>query len=167
MAQRTVPEWAKKRSNGLDLKAGLKHGFRSGLEEENSEIIKANGHAVRFEPFKIPYVIPQSLHTYTLDFLLDNWIIVETKGIFDAQDRNKHLLLKAQHPELDIRFVFSRSKAPIGPGAKSTMADWCNKFGFKFADKRIPAAWFKESGPERDPREVIKELKADGRRASR
>jgi hypothetical protein len=155
---RTVPDWAKKRA------AGLKHGFRSGLEETAAKTIKEHGEVVLFETFKVPYVIPQSLHTYTPDFLLANNIIVETKGIFDATDRAKHLLLKAQHPGLDIRLVFTRSKAPIGPGAKTTMAEWCTKHGFKYADKVIPAAWFKEPGPGVDPREYIKGLKPNGTR---
>lgn len=145
------------RKGGLATERGIKHGYRSGLEVKIGDQIKQAGHEVRFEPFRIPYVVPQSKHTYTLDFLLDNGIIIEGKGIFDAQDRAKHLLLKQQYPELDIRFVFSRSKAPIGPNAKTTMAQWCDKYGFKYADKEIPTAWYKEPGPTRKPEEVLKD----------
>ena len=148
---RTVPKWAAERQA-----RGLKHGYRSGLEEKLGAQITAHGQTIRFETFKVPYVIPESLHNYTPDFLLDNGIIVEGKGIFDAQDRAKHLLIKGQHPELDIRFVFTRSAAPISKGSKTTLADWCRKFGFQFADKAIPAAWFSEPGPERDPLDIIK-----------
>ncbi len=33
-------------------------------------------------------------------------------------DRQKHLLVRDQHPELDIRFVFSRSAAKINKASK-------------------------------------------------
>jgi hypothetical protein len=56
----------------------------------------------------------------------------------------KHLLVKAQHPDLDIRFVFSRSAAPLYKGSPTTYAMWCNKHGFVFADKLIPVAWLRE-----------------------
>ena len=59
-------------------------------------------------------------------------------------DRKKHLLIKEQHPELDIRFVFSSSKAKLSKGSKTTYALWCTKNGFKFADRLIPRAWLKD-----------------------
>ena len=66
---------------------------------------------------------------------------VETKGRFLTADRKKHLLIKAQYPELDIRFLFQNSNARISKSSKTTYADWCNKYGFKFADKTIPSDW--------------------------
>ena len=67
-----------------------------------------------------------------------------TKGRFVLEDRKKHLLVKQQHPELDIRFVFSNSKNKINKKSKTTYADWCEKNGFKYADKVIPDEWFEE-----------------------
>lgn len=154
---RTVPQWTKQAD-----RRGRLNGYRSGLEGTIAEQIASHGAEVLFETLKVPYVIPESLHRYTPDFLLPNNIIIEGKGIFDAQDRAKHLLIKAQHPELDIRFVFTRSKAPITPGSKTTMAEWCMKFGFKYADKTIPEAWFHEAGPSRHPSDVIKEAPSVG-----
>ena len=52
--------------------------------------------------------------------------------------------LEAQHPELDIRFVFSSSRARISKTSATTYADWCRKHGFQFADKSIPLEWIKE-----------------------
>ena len=43
--------------------------------------------------------------------MLYNGIIIETKGRFTAADRRKHLLVRKQHPHLDIRFVFENSNA--------------------------------------------------------
>lgn len=76
--------------------------------------------------------------------MLPNGIIIEAKGIFDATDRAKHLLIKAQYPHLDIRFVFSNAKAKIYKGSKTTLAAWCEKNGYQYATKEIPAKWFKE-----------------------
>ncbi len=102
-------------------------------------------------------MVPETRHHYTPDFLLPNGILVEAKGIFDSTDRAKHLLVKSQFPGLDIRFVFTRSAASIGNGSKTTLAMWCQKYGYKFSDKLIPPSWFQEVGPEQDPIELIKE----------
>lgn len=119
-------------------------GFRSGLEGSIAAQIKAAVGHVEYETTKITYTKPERKATYTPDFPLPNGIIVETKGRFLTADRQKHLLIKEQHPEIDIRFVFSRSASPIYKGSKTTYADWCKHHGFKYADKLIPPAWFKE-----------------------
>jgi DnaJ-class molecular chaperone len=71
-------------------------------------------------------------------------LVIETKGRFVVEDRQKHLLVKEQHPEHDIRFLFSNSRNKIAKGSKVTYADWCNKCGFKYADKVIPDEWLRE-----------------------
>lgn len=98
----------------------------------------------RFESIKLPYVQPATNHKYTPDFPVTPTLIIETKGRFLPDDRAKHLLLKAQHPDIEVRFVFSRSASPIYKGSPTTYAMWCEKHGFKYADKRIPAAWLEE-----------------------
>jgi len=120
-----------------------KHGFKSGLEESISNQIDSKGIIVSYESEKIPYIIPASKHTYNPDFKLPNGIFVETKGRFVPADRKKHLLIKEQHPELDIRFVFTSSKNKISKNSKTSYADWCDKNGFLYADKFIPEEWFK------------------------
>jgi hypothetical protein len=120
-----------------------KKGFRSGLEEQVANQIKAKGLKVEYEQTKISYVIPESKHTYTPDFVLPNGVIIESKGRFLLEDRKKHLLIKAQQPHLDIRFVFTSSSAKISKGSKTNYADWCVKNGFLYADKFIPDSWFK------------------------
>ncbi len=121
-----------------------KKTFRSGLEDITALHIKSRGAKVLYETSKIKYTIPQSDHIYTPDFILPNGIIVETKGRFMIEDRKKHLLIRAQHPDKDIRFVFTRSATKLYKGAKTTYADWCVKYNFKFADKKIPDSWFNE-----------------------
>ena len=118
-----------------------KYGFRSGLEMQIDEALKSHGIDGEYEQHIISYVKPETKHKYHPDFRLPNGIFVETKGRFVAEDRKKHLLIKEQHPDLDIRFLFQNSKTKISKASKSTYADWCIKHGFKFADKVIPAEW--------------------------
>lgn len=98
----------------------------------------------RFEELSIPFWVAET-RKYTPDFILPNGIIIETKGRFITADRKKHLLVKAQHSDLDIRFVFSRSANRISKQSRTTYAQWCESKGFKYADKRIPEAWLRET----------------------
>jgi len=125
------------------LGAAKKLGFRSGLEVKVAEQLKGSGVAVEYETTKIKYVVPESVHTYTPDFVLPNGIIVETKGRFVVADRKKHLLIQKQHPDKDIRFVFTNSNNKISKSSKTSYADWCRKNGFIFADKKVPDEWLK------------------------
>jgi hypothetical protein len=117
-------------------------GYRSGLEEDLDATLKKVGVDGQYEQHKIKYVKPETQHTYTPDFKLPNGIFIETKGRFVMEDRKKHILIKNQHPNLDIRFVFQNSRNKLRKGSKTTYADWCVKYGFLYADKDIPAEWF-------------------------
>ena len=122
----------------------IKNGFRSGLEEIVSNQLTSNGIVTQYESKDniIPYIVPATNHKYLPDFKLPNGIIVETKGRFVPADRKKHLFIKEQHPEFDIRFVFTSSKNKISKNSKTSYADWCDKNGFLYADKFIPEEWF-------------------------
>lgn len=124
--------------------AALKQGWRSGLEEDVAKALTAAGVPFTYEEVKIKYIKPASEHQYTPDFVLDNGIIVETKGRFLIADRKKHILIKRQQPHLDIRFVFSNSNQKLNKGSRTTYAQWCVKNGFQYADKTIPENWIKE-----------------------
>ena len=121
----------------------LKAGYRSGLEETISLQLASLSVPVMYETEKIKYEVNE-VRTYTPDFLLPNGIIIESKGRFVAADRKKHLLIQRQHIFLDIRFVFSNSKAKLTKGSKTTYGDWCTKHGFLYADRLIPEEWIKE-----------------------
>ena len=118
--------------------------WRSGLEKSIQEDLTSRGVSYRYEEVRVAYTKPASSHHYTPDFILPNGIIVESKGLWDVEDRQKHKLLKAQHPDLDIRFVFTRSKSPIRKGSKTTYADVCLKMDIPYADKLIPQSWIDE-----------------------
>jgi hypothetical protein len=123
---------------------GLKHGYRSGLEDKVSKQLQESGVSFEYETLKIQYEVNET-RRYTPDFILPNGIIIETKGRFVAADRKKHLLIQQQHSHLDIRFVFSNSRAKLSKGAKSTYAEWCEKHNFLYADKEIPQEWLDET----------------------
>jgi hypothetical protein len=116
----------------------LVEGYRSGLEDANAAHLRSHGVDAKYESVKIAYVQPEKKRTYTPDFTG-----LPSKGRFTAEDRQKHLWVKAQHPNLDIRFVFSNSRTRIRKGSPTTYADWCRKYGFLFADKLIPESWMK------------------------
>jgi hypothetical protein len=120
----------------------IKNGYRSGLEDDISEQLRKLDVPFKYEELKIKYQVNET-RTYTPDFELPNGIIIESKGRFVSADRKKHLKVKEQYPKLDIRFVFSNSKGKINKGSKTTYAMWCDKYGFKYADKEIPEKWLK------------------------
>jgi hypothetical protein len=128
--------------------ASLVLGYRSGLEESISEQLKMMEISFQYETEKISYEQPAKKRSYKPDFVLikkdGSKLFVETKGRLMAADRKKHEWIAQQHPELDIRFVFSNSNNRIAKGSRTTYADWCIKNNFKFADKEIPKSWLHE-----------------------
>ena len=122
---------------------GKKRGeVRSGLEYDvyNSSL---KGTYAKYECLKIPYFKPITAHTYTPDFVLPNGIIIEVKGRLTAYDRAKHLLVKEQHPELDIRFIFKYDNK-LHKSSNTRYSEWCDKQGFKYAFKTVPEQWIAE-----------------------
>ena len=107
--------------------------LKSGLEEAVYKFLNNNNCMFVYEGIKIAYSSPETKKTYTPDFPISKCnIIVETKGAFQSADRKKMKLIKAQHPEFDIRFIFSNSKTKIGKKSKTTYGKWCELFGFKY-----------------------------------
>lgn len=123
---------------------GLLQGFRSGLEEAVAAQLRTEGIHFDYESLRIPFVPSAKPRRYTPDFVLANGIIVETKGRFETDDRQKMKLIKQQHPDLDIRFVFSNSRARISKQSKTTYGVWSASNGFPYADVRVPTSWLRE-----------------------
>jgi predicted nuclease of restriction endonuclease-like RecB superfamily len=135
------------RQTGSKKQRGIRHGYRSGLEDKAAAQLKAAGLELLYETDKIHYVVPESNHKYTPDFRLPKkggFFYVETKGIWDTADRQKHLLIKKQYPDLDIRFVFSNCNSKLYKGSKTTYAAYCDKHGFVYSHKTIPDEWLRE-----------------------
>ena len=131
--------------------AARKYGYRSGLELKVADYLKEQKCKYKYEALKIEWE-DLTYRTYTPDFVLYNGIIIETKGMFTAADRKKHLAIKKQHPQLDIRFVFENSNRRLRKGAKTRYYQWCNKYDFDYYDRIIPEEWLKEKGKDKYPK---------------
>ncbi len=121
----------------------IKHGYRSGFEHIISDQLNDSKIQFGYEDTVINYIKPESKHKYTIDFRLPNGILIETKGRWTADDRKKHLLVKQQHPELDVRIIFQSSKTKIRKGSKTSYSDFCDKYNIQWAEKKIPESWLK------------------------
>jgi len=113
------------------------------LEERVGQQIASLGLPVLFETVKIKFEQPPKGRSYTPDFALPNGVLIETKGRLTVEDRQKHIWIKTQHPELDIRFVFSNPNNRIAKGSNTTYAAWAEKNGFLFSRGSIPREWFR------------------------
>ena len=122
--------------------ASKREDFRSGLEYRVAKQLEDQGYTYEYEQTKIPYQRKPS--TYLVDFELHNGIIVEVKGYMDSADRSKHLLIKEQHPELDIRFLFGNAGNKLNKRSDTTYGEWATKHGFLYSDKVVPESWLNE-----------------------
>lgn len=123
--------------------------WRSGLEESNAAFLQSRGVSFTYESRKLKWLPEVKFRTYTPDFEITTrsgkTIIVETKGFWTRDDRQKMLAVVQQHPDLDIRMVFQNSNQKISKGSKTTYALWCQmKLKIPYADKLIPEEWWEE-----------------------
>jgi hypothetical protein len=133
----------------------LEPTYRSGLEKNIAAQLDAEGLSYDYEQLKLEYNVPARVAKYTPDFKVGT-IVIESKGAFGygpnrfsggdpAKERQKLLLIKAQHPDIDLRIVFQRASTKIYKGSPTTYAKWATDNGFLWADKgTIPAAWIAE-----------------------
>jgi hypothetical protein len=116
--------------------------YRSGFEQTLANQLKRSGVAFEYETVKLEY---KKVATYTPDFILPNGIIIEAKGLWTVEDRTKHLLVREQHPHLDIRLVFMNAFNKIRKGSNTTYARWCEKKNILYANKTIPKSWLSQT----------------------
>jgi len=120
-------------------------GYRSKFEYQLATKLELDGMEYEYEKDVLKYHVPASDHKYTPDFKVlgtKDTFYIEVKGIFDKEDRKKHLLLKKQGAP-EIRFVFYNAKKTIYKGSKTTYGDWCDKNGFAWAHRIIPEEWLR------------------------
>lgn len=119
------------------------NGFRSGLEYEVAQALLESGREAQYEPRDRQVEYQPKAKRYLPDFVLPNGVILEVKGRLTQADRTKHLLLKEQHPELDIRFVFKVDNK-LSKSSTTRYSEWCEKNGFPycFVGEGIPDEWF-------------------------
>ena len=116
--------------------------YRSGFEQTLANQLQRSGVAFEYETIKLEY---QKIATYTPDFILPNGIIIEAKGVWTVEDRTKHVLIRQQHPHLDIRLVFMNAHNKIRKGSNTTYARWCEKKNILYANKQIPKSWLSQT----------------------
>ena len=119
-----------------------KKASRSKFEQRVWDNCKENNIEVEYEPFAIAYLEPEKKRKYTPDWLItSSGIFVETKGFLSHVDRYKHILIKEQHPEFDIRLLFMYDNK-LTKTSKTRYTDWCEKNGFICAvGDKIPKEW--------------------------
>lgn len=117
--------------------------YRSLLEKRVASLLPPKVRK-NYESHTITYTVD---HKYCPDWSVSETQFIECKGYFRASDRAKHLYIKEQHPEIEVVFVFGDSNNKIHKNSKTTYADWCNKYGFKYTDVKtgIPEEWFNAS----------------------
>lgn len=137
---------------------GLKHGFRSGLEETLAAHLGRLGVSYEFEKRKVEYVQPAKDRVYTPDFWLprlsditlprevQRGFYVETKGRWLTEDRQKHKHIRDSNPSLDIRFVFSNANQRISKQSATTYAIYCERNKWLWAHRALPVDWLRELG---------------------
>jgi len=118
--------------------------FKSKFEKKLHGELKEVGIESNYEAEKIEYTID---YKYNPDFPVTKkdgeFMYLEAKGIFEADDRRKHVAIKKQHPEHDVRFIFY-SDYKLSKVAKMRYSGWCDKHGFKYCIQTIPEEWLKE-----------------------
>lgn len=111
---------------------------RSNFEDEVAQDLKDRGVAFEYEREGYKYLLPE--RTYTPDFFLANGVIIEVKGRLTPDDRRKHIAMREQYPDLDIRFLFWTDNK-LSARAKMRYSGWCERHGFEYAFKEVPDEW--------------------------
>ena len=126
-----------------DIKEKGPPNYKSGLEKKVAECLTRLGVPIKYEELKLPYKVPEKKKNYIPDFQLPNGIIVEAKGNFNAEAREKMLLVVMQHPDKDIRMLLMRDNK-INKKHKTKYSDWLIKHNIKFAVSEkgeVPEEW--------------------------
>lgn len=132
---------------------GIEEGYRSGLEVKIAEGLQMLGVPFQYEEQKFAFTQPAKRRTYTPDFLVTTksgkLLIIEAKGRFRTEDRQRHLHFRSSNPDLPpVRFIFSNPNNRISKTSKTTYGAWCAKNDFlfvKFDPKQvIPQEWLDE-----------------------
>ena len=112
--------------------------YRSKFEERHAPLLLDFG--CTYEPYKIQYIIPESKHNYTPDFVVERIgcksIIFELKGRWTREDRKKILYIHSQHPEYLLIMVFQNENLPIYKGSKVTYAKFCQKMNINYINAK-------------------------------
>ena len=117
--------------------------MKGTFEERVIADLDERGVTYVYEPRKLPYYVERH---YIPDLAI-NGMIVELKGYLRQDSQRKMKAVKAQYPDLDVRFVFQNASATIQgakkrkDGSKMTCEEWADRNGFIWAEGTIPKEW--------------------------
>jgi predicted nuclease of restriction endonuclease-like RecB superfamily len=117
--------------------------FKSNFERTVQKLLPK---WTKYEVDTIHFIQPEKKRTYKPDWKIRENVYLEAKGKWTREDRQKHLWLREQHPELTIYMLFMKAFNPIYKGSKTTYADFCEEHGIEWADIKmgIPKHWVKK-----------------------
>ena len=122
--------------------------LKGTFEERVINKLEKAGVQFEYEPHNLPYTVERQ---YYPDLLVGD-IYIELKGFFRQDAQRKMKAVKAQHPDLDIRFLFQRASSPVHgakkrkDGSKMTCAEWADRYNFIWAEgEQVPEEWINES----------------------
>jgi hypothetical protein len=128
--------------------------LKGTFEERVINKLEKAGVQFQYEPHNLPYTVERQ---YYPDLLVGD-IYIELKGFFRQDAQRKMKAVKAQHPDLDIRFLFQRASSPVHgakkrkDGSKMTCAEWADRYGFVWAEgEQVPEEWINESTSNSKP----------------
>lgn len=112
--------------------------YKSKFEKEFAESYPK----LKYEVDTIAYEVT---HKYNPDFKVKDGVYIETKGLFKAADRAKHLHIRDQHPDITIYLVFQNPNNRLSRVSKTTYGEWADKHGIEWTtlEAGVPKEWLK------------------------
>lgn len=117
------------------------NGFRSKFEFDFWKQLQALKLKADYETEKLKFTVPETIKTYTPDWVIGDKIYIETKGRFSAPDRKKILWVLKSNPDVTIYMLFQNSKVTLSKKSATTYAAWCDKNNIPWADIRDVRTW--------------------------
>ncbi len=131
--------------------------YKSGWEASVAQELHHRGISFTYEEHKVVYWTKEAgascrscgsrdVHkrrTYNPDFYIPSrGLYIEAKGKFTGSERKKHMSLKEQHPDLDIRMLFQYDNW-VTDKQLQKYSDWCEKKGIEYhVGLPLPDSWF-------------------------
>lgn len=115
---------------------------RSTSEKKVIATLKKQGVVPGVNSEVVEYIQPATRCRYIADLALDNGILLEVKGYWPIDQRQKMMLVIKHNPQADIRMVFDTPHKTISKTSKTTYAAFCDKHGIKWCKTgEIPPEW--------------------------
>lgn len=120
-----------RKTNKFKAKRGRK--YRSQFEANLAKRMpRVPGVKVVYEGLSIDYIVQKVYRPDWIVYLPDGKLrLIEAKGWFRPEDKQKMLAVKKSNPQLDIKFVLSNKKDAI----------WVERHGFDYSINSIPKSW--------------------------